>query len=156
MVASDTANSSIDYAAVMQQAGGQIGLNIVIDRVPSDGSWSNHWLKDPVHFGNANARPTPDILFSLFYQSDAAWNESRYKSPKFDGLLLEARGLLDQAKRKEIYGEMQAMVSNDAGTVIPAFQSNVDAASPKLKGLVPNPLGGMMAYGFAEYTWLDA
>ena len=156
MIASDTANSSIDYAAVMQQAGGQIGLNIVIDRVPSDGYWSNHWLKDPVHFGNANARPTPDILFSLFYQSDAAWNESRYKSPKFDALLLEARGLLDQAKRKQIYGEMQAMVSNDAGTVIPAFQSNVDAASPKLKGLVPNPLGGMMAYGFAEYTWLDA
>ena len=156
VVAADAASSSVDYAAVLQQAGGQIGLKIVIDRVPSDGYWSNNWLKDPVFFGNVNARPTPDILFSLFYQSDAAWNESRYKSPKFDAMLLEARGLLDHGKRKQIYGEMQAMVSNEAGTVIPAFQSNVDAASPKLKGLVPNPLGGMMAYGFAEYTWLDA
>ncbi|WP_427023027.1 ABC transporter substrate-binding protein [Aureimonas ureilytica] len=156
IVASDAASSSADYAAVLQQAGGQIGQKIAIDRVPSDGYWSNHWLKDPVGFGNINARPTPDILFSLFYQSDAAWNESRFKSPKFDAMLLEARGLLDQAKRKAIYGDMQAMVSNEAGTVIPVFQSNLDGASQKLKGLVANPLGGMMGYTVAEYAWLEA
>ncbi len=156
IVASDAASSSADYAAVLQQAGGKIGLNLVIDRVPSDGYWSNHWLKDPIGFGNINARPTPDILFSLFYQSTAPWNESRYKSDKFDAMLLEARGLLDQAKRKQIYGEMQAMVANEAGTVIPVFQSNLDGVSPKLKGLVANPLGGMMAYGLAEYAWFGA
>ncbi len=141
---------------MIQQAAGKIGQSVVIDRVPADGYWSNHWLKDPVHFGTVNPRPTPDILFSLFYQSQAAWNESRYKSPTFDAMLLEARGLLDQAKRKQIYGEMQAMVSNEAGTVIPVFQSNVDGASPKLKGLASNPLGGMMGSAFAEQVWLEA
>ncbi|MCF4123975.1 ABC transporter substrate-binding protein [Methylobacterium sp. SyP6R] len=156
IVASEGANNSLDYAAIIQQAAGKIGQSVVIDRVPADGYWSNHWLKDPVHFGTVNPRPTPDILFSLFYQSQAAWNESRYKSPTFDAMLLEARGLLDQGKRKQIYGEMQAMVSNEAGTVIPVFQSNVDAASPKLKGLASNPLGGMMGSAFAEHTWLEA
>lgn len=156
MTVSEAANSSSDYAAVLQQAGGEIGMKLALDRVPSDGYWSNHWLKDAVHFGNINARPTPDILFSLLYQSDAPWNESRYKSPKFDAMLLEARGLLDEAKRKEIYGEMQAMVANEAGTVIPVFQSTLDAASSKIKGLVPNPLGGMMGYTFAEYVWLES
>ena len=143
-------------SVVLQQAAQQIGQKIVIDRVPSDGYWSEHWLKDPVHYGNINARPTPDILFSMLYKSDAPWNESRYKSEKFDKLLLEARGMLDDAKRKEIYGEMQAMVSNEAGTVIPVFMSNVDAISPKLQGLEANPLGGMMGYAFAEYVWLQA
>jgi peptide/nickel transport system substrate-binding protein len=51
---------------------------------------------------------------------------------------------------------MQAMISNGAGTVIPVFMSNVDAISPKLKGLTPNPLGGMMGYTFAEHAWLAA
>ena len=51
---------------------------------------------------------------------------------------------------------MQAMVANQAGTIIPAFQSNLDGVSPKLKGLVANPLGGMMAYGLAEYAWFGA
>ena len=156
LIASEAASSSLDYAAVLQQAAGKIGLKLVIDRVPSDGYWSNNWLKDPINFGNINARPTPDIIFSLFYQSDAVWNESHFRSPKFDAMLLEARGMLDQAKRKEIYGQMQAMVSNEAGTVIPAFQSNLDGVSPKLKGLVPNPLGGMMGYTLAEYAWLEA
>ncbi|WP_279482436.1 ABC transporter substrate-binding protein [Aureimonas sp. SK2] len=156
ITASEAASASLDYAAVVQQAAGQIGLNVVIDRVPSDGYWSNHWIKDPVHFGNLNARPTPDILFSLLYQSDAAWNESGFKSPKFDAMLLEARGLLDDAKRKEIYGEMQTMVHNEAGTVIPVFQSNVDGLSPKLRGLVANPLGGQMGFNAAAYAWLEA
>ena len=156
VTASEAATASLDYAAVVQQAAGQIGLNMVIDRVPSDGYWSNHWIKDAAHFGNINARPTPDILFSLLYQSEAAWNESGYKSPKFDSMLLEARGLLDEAKRKEIYGEMQAMIHNDAGTIIPVFQSNVDGVAPKLRGLVSNPLGGQMGFNAAAYVWFEA
>jgi peptide/nickel transport system substrate-binding protein len=156
ITAAEAASSSLDYAVVVQQAASKAGLKVAINRVPSDGYWSNHWIKDAVHFGNINARPTPDILFSLLYKSDAAWNETGYKSEKFDSMLLEARGLLDDAKRKQIYGEMQAIVSNEAGTVIPVFMSNVDAISPKLKGLIPNPLGGMMGYTFAEHAWLEA
>jgi peptide/nickel transport system substrate-binding protein len=156
ITAAEAASSSLDYAMVLQQAASSIGQKVVIDRVPSDGYWSNHWLKDAVHYGNINARPTPDILFSLLYKSDAPWNESQYKSDKFDSMLLEARGMLDEAKRQEIYGEMQALISNEAGTVIPVFMSNVDAISPKLQGLEPNPLGGMMGYTFAEHAWLEA
>ncbi len=156
IVASDAATSSVDMATVVQQAGAEIGMNFDVQRVPSDGYWSNYWLKAPVHFGNINPRPTPDILFSLLYSSDAPWNESQYKSKKFDGMLVEARGLLDQAKRKAIYDEMQVMISEEAGTVIPVFLSNVDALSANLKGLEANPLGGQMGFAFAEYVWLDA
>ena len=156
IVASDAASSSVDMAVLVQQAGGAIGMKFDVQRVPSDGYWSNYWLKAPVHFGNINPRPTPDILFSLLYASTAPWNESQYKSEKFDAMLLEARGSLDQAKRKEIYGAMQVMVAEEAGTAIPVYISNVDAITQKLKGLLPNPLGGMMGYAFAEYVWLEA
>jgi peptide/nickel transport system substrate-binding protein len=156
VVASEAAGSSIDMAMILQQAGTEIGMKFDVQRVPSDGYWSNYWLKAPMHFGNINPRPTPDILFSLLYASDAPWNESQFKSPKFDSMLIEARGILDVAKRKEIYDEMQVMVSEQAGTAIPVYLSNVDAISNKLKGLEANPLGGMMGYSFAEYVWLEA
>ena len=156
MVASDAAGSSVDMATVVQQAGAEIGMNLTVDRVPSDGYWSNYWLKSPVHFGNINPRPTPDILFSLLYASDAPWNESHYKSEKFDKMMIEARGALDEEKRTAMYWEMQEMVANEAGTIIPAYISNVDAVTSKLGGLEANPLGGMMGYAFAEYVWLDA
>lgn len=156
IIASDAAGSSVDMATLLQQAAAGIGLKIDVQRVPSDGYWSNYWTKAPICFGNVNPRPTPDILFSLFYASDAPWNETRFRSEKFDRMLVEARGLLDEPKRKTIYGEMQAMIADGAGTAIPVYISNVDAHSGKLKGLKPNPLGGMMGYAMAEYVWLDA
>lgn len=155
VVTSDAATAAVDMAMVVQQAGTQAGMKFDIQRVPSDGYWSNYWLKSPIHFGNINPRPTPDILFSLLYASDAPWNESQYKSEKFDAMMVEARGSLDEDKRKAIYWEMQEMVANEAGTIIPAYMSNVDALSSKLKGLAPNPLGGQMGYAFAEYVWLE-
>jgi len=156
VIASDAAGSSVDIAMILQAAGANIGLKLDVQRVPPDGYWDNYWLKAPIHFGNINFRPTPDILFSLLYSSDAPWNESHYKSEKFDKMLVEARGMLDQAKRKEIYGEMQAMVSEEAGTIIPAYIAGVDALTAKLKGFETNPLGGMMGYGMAEHVWFQA
>lgn len=156
VVASDAANSAIDMAMIIQASAAEIGLKLDVQRVPADGYWDNYWLKAPIHFGNINPRPTPDILFSLLYSSEAPWNESQYKSEKFDKMLIEARGSLDQEKRKAIYNEMQVMVASEAGTIIPAYISNVDAITAKLKGLEANPLGGQMGYAFAEYVWLEA
>jgi peptide/nickel transport system substrate-binding protein len=156
VIASEAANSSIDMAMIIQASAAEIGLKLDVQRVPADGYWDNYWLKAPIHFGNINPRPTPDILFSLLYTSEAPWNESPYKSEKFDKRLIEARGSLDQEKRKSIYNEMQVMVANEAGTIIPAYISNVDAITAKLKGLEANPLGGQMGYAFAEYVWLEA
>ncbi|MGB0659842.1 MAG: ABC transporter substrate-binding protein [Mangrovicoccus sp.] len=156
MVASDAAAASVDIATIVQQAGSKIGMNLKVDRVPADGYWSNYWLKAPIHFGHINPRPTPDILFSLLYTSDAPWNESQFKSESFDKKLVEARGMTDEAKRKEIYWDLQAMVSKDAGTIIPAYMGNIDAVTDKLGGLKPNPLGGLIGYAFAEYVWLNA
>lgn len=156
VIASDAANNSIDMAMIMQAAGADIGLKLDVQRVPADGYWDKYWLKAPIHFGNINPRPTPDIYFSLLYSSDAPWNESQYKSPKFDSMLLEARGMLDQNKRREIYNEMQTMIADEAGTIIPAYITNADAVSSKVKGLETNPLGGMMGFAMAEYIWLEA
>jgi peptide/nickel transport system substrate-binding protein len=156
IITSDAANSAIDMAMIVQATAAQIGMKLEVKRVPSDGYWSNYWLKAPIHFGNINPRPTPDILFSLLYKSDAPWNESRFNSEKFDKMLLEARGSLDQARRREIYNELQVIVSEEAGTIIPAYISGVDAITTRLKGLESNPLGGMMGYAFAEHVWLAA
>ena len=71
-------------------------------------------------------------------------------------MMIEARGALDEDKRTSMYWEMQEMVANEAGTIIPTYISNVDAVTQKLGGLEANPLGGMMGYAFAEYVWLNA
>ena len=156
LVCSTAASSSVDMAVVLQQSAKEVGLTIDVKQVPADGFWSNYWLKTPFVFGNVNPRPTADILLSLFFASDAAWNESAWKSEKFDQLLVTARGESDEAKRKQMYHDMQVMIHEGSGIGIPVFISNLDAHSARLKGLRPMGTGGLMGYAFAEYVWLDA
>ena len=156
VVTSPVAMYSVEMALVMQQAAARIGLNLELRRMPSDGYWSNHWLNSPVGFGNVNPRPSADTLLTQFFKSDAAWNGSRWKSPKFDQLLLAARTEPDVAKRKQLYADMQVMISEEAGVGIPLFLASLDGHSTRLKGLSPIPLGGLMGYSFAEHVWLDA
>ncbi|MFM0076274.1 ABC transporter substrate-binding protein [Paraburkholderia sediminicola] len=154
--ASPAAEGSVEMAMFLQQVAPQAGLNLQVSRVPADGYWSNHWMKHPLGFGNVNARPSADVIFTQFFKSDAPWNEANWKSPKFDQLLLAARGEPDDAKRKKIYGDMQVLVHETGGVGIPLFQSSLDAYTTKLKGLGSIPLAGLMGFMFAENVWLDA
>jgi len=156
MVTSPAALYSVEMATVLQQTAQRVGLDIDIKRMPADGYWSNHWLNSPVGFGNVNPRPSADTILTQFFKSDAPWNESRWKNPKFDQLLLAARAETDTAKRSQMYADMQTMIHEDAGIGIPLFLASIDGHSSKLKGLSPIPLGGLMGYSFAEHVWLDA
>jgi peptide/nickel transport system substrate-binding protein len=156
LYASPAAEGSVEMAMLLQQVAPQAGLNLQVVRVPSDGYWSNHWMKHPLGYGNINARPSADVLFTQFFKSDAPWNEANWKNPKFDQMLVAARGEPDDAKRKQIYGDMQQLVHDDGGIGIPMFQSSLDAHSSKLKGLGSIPLAGLMGFMFAENVWLEA
>jgi len=156
IVCSPAADNSIDMTQMLQQSGQKIGLNLEVRRVPADGYWSTHWFKHPLSFGNVNPRPSADILMTLFYKSDAAWNETGWKNDKFDQLVGAARTETDEAKRKQMYADMQVMIYEGCGTGIPVFSNLIDAHATKLKGMTAIPVGNMMGYNFAENVWLDA
>lgn len=156
VVASPAATNSVEMALVMQYAAKQIGLNLDVKRMPADGYWSTHWMKHPVGFGNVNARPSADLALTLFFKSDAPWNEAAWKNEKFDQLLVAARGEVDQAKRARMYADMQVLVHDEGGIGIPMFVSSLDGHNSRLKGLSSIPIGGMMGSSFAEHVWLDA
>lgn len=155
VVASPAATNSVETALVMQHAARQIGLNLDVKRMPADGYWSTHWMKHPVGFGNINARPSADLALTLFFKSDAPWNEAGWKNEKFDQVLVAARGETDQTKRAQMYADMQVMIHQEGGVGIPFFTSSLDGHSKRLKGLSPIPVGGMMGTSFAEHVWLD-
>jgi peptide/nickel transport system substrate-binding protein len=110
-------------------------------------------MRHPLTFGNINPRPTADLLFSLFFKSDAVWNESGWKNDQFDQLLFAARGEADEAKRKQMYGDMQVLVHQAGGVGVPVFISLLDAYDRRLEGFGAIPIGGLMGYSFAEYVW---
>lgn len=156
LVASTAATGSVDMAQIMQLSAQKIGLNLDIKRMPADGYWSNHWAKHPLSFGNINPRPTVDLMFTLFFKSNSPTNESGWKNEKFDQLLEVARGETNEAKRKQMYADMQVMVHEHGGIGIPMFINSLDGFTNKLKGYSSHPMAGLMGYTFSENVWLEA
>ncbi|VVD61311.1 extracellular solute-binding protein [Pandoraea communis] len=154
--ATPAAEGSVEMAMLLQQVAPKAGLNLQITRVPADGYWANHWMKHPLTFGSVNARPSADVLLTQFFRSDAPWNEANWKNPKFDQLLVAARGEPDDAKRKALYGDIQTLIHQNGGIGIPMFLSSLDGHTTKLKGLGSIPLAGLMGFAFSEHVWLDA
>jgi peptide/nickel transport system substrate-binding protein len=156
VVVSPAATNSVEMALVMQHAARALGVNFDVRRMPADGYWAQHWMKHPVGFGNINPRPSVDVMLSLFFKSDSPQNESGWKNEKFDQLLVAARAETDEAKRAQMYADLQSIVHTEGSIGIPFFMSSLDGHNKKLKGLSPIPLGGMMGYSFAEHVWLEA
>lgn len=121
-----------DSAVLFRESAAKAGIDIEVVREPSDGYWSNVWLKKPFCTAFWSGRPTEDLMFSTGYASDAAWNDTHWKNERFDALLVEARTELDADRRREIYWEMQEIVKDDGGAIIPMYAQYVGAHSNKI------------------------
>ena len=116
---------AVDLAVLYKEHAAKAGININVVREPDDGYWSNVWLVKPFVVVDWGGRPTPDVIFSLAYAKGADWNESHYADERFNQLLVEARAELDDAKRSEMYAEMQQIIRDEGGSVVPFFRNRV-------------------------------
>ncbi|NNE23213.1 MAG: ABC transporter substrate-binding protein [Rhizobiales bacterium] len=129
----DTAfEGALDAGQLFAQSAKAAGINLKIVREADDGYWSNIWLKKPFIGGYWGGRPTEDWIFSQIYSKGADWNESHWDNARFNELLVQGRSELDDKKRREIYVEMQRLVHDDGGTIIPMFMAYTHAASAKI------------------------
>ncbi|MDX1433251.1 MAG: ABC transporter substrate-binding protein [Gammaproteobacteria bacterium] len=123
---------AVDAAVLYQNAAKKAGINLKVVREPSDGYWSDVWMKKPFTAVYWGGRPTEDGMFTTAYKTGASWNDTFWSNARFDELLVKARAELDSDKRRDMYYEMQAIVNRDGGAVIPMFASYVFATSEKV------------------------
>ena len=145
-----------DACLLFAEQARKAGIEITVNKAPSDGYWSNVWNKEPFCITLWVARPTPDMIFSAAYASGVDWNESQFSSEKFDQMLVAARSELDEAKRAEMYREMQQIVRDDGNSIVPMFQNQVFALSSKVgHGPIANnaPIDGNRAM---ERWWFNS
>ena len=155
IVAADVGTGCVEQTLFLQREAAKIGLNIDVQKVTTDGYWGAVWLKAPICVVNWNMRPTANIMMTLAFKSDAAWNETYHQDSEFDKILVEVRGVTEPAKRKEMYHTLQEKIHNDNGSVIPLYRNYVDAVSDKVKGLTYVPLNNFGGAEAPVTLWRD-
>ncbi len=123
---------AVDAAQLVQEAARPGGINVNIDRVAEDGYWTDTWLKAPWCLSYWGGRPTEDWMFQTAYSAESSWNETFMQHERFNKLLLLARGELNTELRRAMYYEMQEILHNEGGSVIPVFTSYLIGAKDTL------------------------
>jgi peptide/nickel transport system substrate-binding protein len=131
-VAETAFGGATDAAVLFQASAKAAGIEINLNRSPDDGYWNDVWLVKPFSASYWGGRPTEDWMFSQVYQGGADWNESMWSHERFDKILVEARAELDSAKRREMYVEMQRILHNEGGSIIPLFMGYTQGISTKI------------------------
>ena len=124
---------AVDAAVVYKEHAAKANIDINVIREPNDGYWSAVWMAKGWCMSYWGGRPTEDGMFSTAYAAGASWNATYWEHERFNKLLVEARAELDDPKRREMYFEMQRILSDEGGVVVPMFNNYIFAMSTKIE-----------------------
>jgi len=144
---------AVDQGILFQDTAGLVGVDIEVVERPDDGYWSNVWMQEPFCQVFWFVRPTPGMMYSVAFACDAAWNDSFWCNDQFNDLLAASKIETDFAKRKQIFWDMQELTHDDGGVIIPAFRSDLELYSRKLRGIEPTAFGRLAGFRLAERGW---
>ncbi len=147
--------SGIEDVCLLAQANcAKIGFDLQIKKVPTDGYWGAVWMNEPVNVVTWNMRPTAQSQMAIQFGPGAAWNDTYWNNDKMGELLTSVLSVTDPAKRHEMMCEMQTLIHEGSGMVIPAFSNINDGVADNIMGMPTVPLGQLGACEWPEFIWL--
>lgn len=144
----------VQAAEVFAQQAKGAGVTVNVHQVDPGTFYGSNYLKWPF---------SQDFWANYTYLSQVAlgslpaspFNETHWHDPAYMGLVDQARGVLDDARRKELLQSAQKIEYDTGGYIIPYFSNLIDAYSASLGGFVESksfPLGN---FGFRSVGYLS-
>ena len=143
-----------DTCLLAQANCAKIGFDLKINKVPADGYWGSVWMKDPINVVSWNMRPTANSQIAIQFAPGGTWNDTFWNNDRMGELLTLSLSTTDPAKRHALFCEMQELIHNGSGMVIPAFSNINDGIADNVMGVPKVPLGQLGALEWPEFAWL--
>ena len=136
---------AVETAQIFAQQASEAGVTVNLNTTPADNYFSDTgpWQNTPF-FSSEDGDFTIDQAYSLFYSSDGPYNESQSPAENmpytedWNARIVAANGELDEAKRKELWLDIQTIEYENGGLILPVFNNPLDATSSKVVGLEPH------------------
>lgn len=147
--------SGVEDVVLLTQANcDKIGFDLRIKRVPTDGYYGAVWMKEPLNVVTWNMRPTANSQMAIQFGPGATWNDTFWNNDRMGELLTASLSELDTDKRHAMYCEMQTLIHEGSGMVIPAFSNINDGIADNIMGMPSVPLGQLGGCEWPEFIWL--
>jgi peptide/nickel transport system substrate-binding protein len=156
----DTSNvldGLVDASTLYKQQAKQAGVDVHVNRIDPGTYFSvtpGRWLSYPFSATFwVNGTASLGLYYLNVLSRDAPYNETAWKDPKSDKLLLEAIGTVDEKQAADKWREVQKLQFDQGGYLIYANQSYVDGVAKKVNGLKPSKAAWVGGYALHD-AWL--
>jgi peptide/nickel transport system substrate-binding protein len=139
-----------DYAAAVQAAGRQAGIDINLDVMTYDDYYAavgggdynstTPWLNATATITEYGARGVPNLYLTAAYMTNGVWNASKYANSTFDA---EARRYLasaDVASQRKATKKMAGILLRDTPVITAYFLAFTGASSSKVRNYAADPI----------------
>ena len=140
IVTSDISSTMVGSAQVYAQQASAAGIRVSVRKVDPAAFFGADYLKRPFTQDSWGNFPLVPIM-SLTILPGAGNNETSWYDDRTNKLMAQARAALDKTKRRELTHEIQKILYNEGGYMIPALIDDVTGYSKKVSGLALNPSG---------------
>ena len=152
LLLSDTPNSIKQAEYIQNVMARTLGLDIRLDRQIFKQRLAKMTAGD---FDMVAAGWGPDYLDAMtFADLFASWNlnnRGRYKSERYDELIIEAQGTTDQARRNAIFAEIQQLIFDDV-VILPQYERGfIYTQHKEIEGVRRSVTGGDTNF---NYAWI--
>jgi peptide/nickel transport system substrate-binding protein len=129
-----------DYAAAIQAAGRQAGMDIDLEVMSGDDYYgggadyqnTTPWLNRPATITEYGARGVPNLFMTAAYESDGVWNAAHYKNPAFDAEAKRFLSSIDLKSQRASTKKMAGILLRDTPVITSFFITYVTAGSSKV------------------------
>ncbi len=116
----------IPLAEVYQQQAAEAGINVAIEQVSPDSFYSEAWGVEPFFMMN-DTQITADQVIDTYNRTGNPYNVAHLNSARFESMMDMARATLDPAERLEHYYEVQQLLAEEGGYILPFHQDEFQA-----------------------------
>lgn len=145
-----------DAVLMMQRECAKVGFDLQVKKMATDGFWGAIWQKTAMNVTAWSMRPTATIMLDIAYHPDAPWSDTWWRDERMGTLLAKAKAETDPANRHELQCQMQQIVRDGSGVVLPAHTNNVDGKADNVMGMPKLAVGNLGASEWPEFAWIDA
>jgi peptide/nickel transport system substrate-binding protein len=154
LVTSTAGPGMLEAATAIAEQAKASGITIKLNKVPASDLFNTdlYYLKTSFSQTQWSHKPWQDHVLQGLLKT-APFNETHWYRPAFDEAYFKAVAILDEQKRYDAYAKLEQQQWDEGGYIIWGVQNLIDAASPKVQGIVPNPHYNLGRYSFKDY-WL--
>jgi peptide/nickel transport system substrate-binding protein len=146
----------VEAATLLAEQAKGAGVTIEVKTEAANAYFDTSLLYTKLDF--AQSYWTTGSLGSWYEQalySDAVWNETHFREPAYDDLIRQAKGATSEDEATELWHQVQQVQYDRGGYIGWANQNIVDAASTKVKGIVPSGFFNLGGWNYRD-VWLEA